>query len=257
LALAWLRGLRVLPGGLASRGHPAVFAAGLAATAVALVSPLDAVAGGLLVAHMVQHMLLILVAAPLLAAGAPGLALLLALPPWSRRRLARLRLSAPVAAARRLADAPVVAWSLHVAAIWLWHLPAVYGAALVSAPVHALEHASFLGTAWLFWRLVLSPDPRRRLAPGLRMLLVFVTALPTNLLGALLTFAPNPLYAGQSAAAARWGLTALSDQQLAGVVMWVPADVAYLAVLCGVFLRWFASAGQDAAPAPSGAPVRG
>jgi putative membrane protein len=257
LALVWARGRRALPPAAAAAGHPAAFAAGLAVTAVALVSPLDALAGILLTAHMVQHMLLILVAAPLLALGAPGVALLLALPPAWRRRVTQLRRTAPVAAVRVLAGAPVLIWALQVAAIWLWHLPALYGAALVSEPVHALEHASFLGTAWLFWRLVLPTGPRRGLSPGLRMLLVFVTALPTNLLGALLAFAPNPLYRDQSAGAAAWGLTALSDQQLAGVIMWVQADVLYLAVLCAVFLRWFASAGRDAVPAPSGAGGRG
>ena len=252
-ALLWARGRRALGARAAGLpGRPWAVVAGLVVTAAALLSPLDGLAALLLSAHMVQHLLLMLVAAPLLAAGAPGVTLLLALPHRWRRRLARWRRAALVAATLRLARSPVPVWAAHVAALWLWHLPGPYQAAAAGAPLHALEHASFLGTAWLLWRLVLGPAGQRRQAPGVRLVLLFVTAMPMTLLGALLAFAPVPLYAGQSAAAASFGLSALQDQQLAGVLMAVPADFAFLGVLSAILLRWF---GRD--PAPSTVPRPG
>ena len=217
----------------ASGRRAAAFGAGLAVVAVALLPPLDALAGTLFAAHMAQHMLLVMVAAPLLVLGAPGLPLAVALTPAWRRRLARLRRHAAVASARRLLTRPAVAWGVHVAALWAWHLPGPYQAALASAPLHAAEHACFLGTAVVFWWVVLSAESRRRLAPGFAMLYLFAAALQGSALGAVLTFAPVPLYPLQT--------SSLADQQLAGLVMWVPADLVYLGTAGVLFMRWLAS----------------
>ncbi|HEY6707491.1 MAG TPA: cytochrome c oxidase assembly protein [Actinomycetota bacterium] len=243
-AIAYAAGLRRLwragPG--APTGWPAAaFAAGLATVAIALCSPLDTLAHGLFAAHMAQHMLLVMVAAPLLVLGAPGLPLAVALAPDWRRRLGRLRHRPAVRAARDLLTRPLVAWAVHVGTLWAWHLPGPYQAALASDAVHAAEHASFLATAVLFWWVVLSRAGRHRLAPGFAVLYLFAAALQGSALGALLTLAPAPLYPLQAAAAPPWGPAPLADQQLAGLVMWVPADLIYLGVAGTLFMRWLVS----------------
>jgi cytochrome c oxidase assembly factor CtaG len=253
LAVGYARGWVVLRHGGGRRGRALAFAGALAALTVALVSPLDALGQALFSAHMAQHMVLILVAAPLLVLGVPGLPLALALPPGWRRRLARWRARA-VRAARRASTQPLAAWALHVGVLWAWHLPGPYQAALTSPAVHALEHASFLGSAWLFWLLVLGAPPRRTVVGGLATLYVLVTALPSAALGALLTFAPAPLYPDQALGAAAWGLDPLLDQQLAGLVMWVPADLLYVAVAAALFARWLRGLERDSPARPGALP---
>jgi cytochrome c oxidase assembly factor CtaG len=250
LATAYHRGLRRLwrSGPRAVSGRQAVaFAAGLAAVAVALVSPLDTLAGALFAAHMAQHMLLIMIAAPLLVLGAPGLPLLLALPPAWRRRLVRIGRHPLATAGWHLLSRPVVAWAVHVGALWLWHLPGPYQTALASDLVHAAEHASFLGTAMLFWWVVLAADRRRRLAPGFVALYLFAAALQGSALGALLVLAPAPLYPLQALGSASLGIPALADQQVAGLIMWIPADLVYLGSAAALFMRWLLSL-EGAAP---------
>ena len=265
-ATAYHRGLRRLwrAGPRTVTGRQATaFAAGLAAVALALVSPLDALAAGLFAAHMAQHMVLVMVAAPLLVLGAPGLPLLLALPPGWRRRLARLGRHATIGGVWRLLTRPPVAWGVHVGALWLWHLPGPYQAALASLPVHAAEHASFLGTAMLFWWVALAPGRRHpRLEPGFAALYLFAAALQGSALGALLVLAPAPLYPLQAAASAPLGVTPLADQQLAGLVMWVPADLVYLGSAAALFTRWLLALEreqprQEQALRPGPVPSRG
>jgi putative membrane protein len=244
VAAAYGRGLRRLwhgRGRVVTGRQVGAFAAGMAVITLALLSPLDTLAQVSFAAHMAQHMLLVMVAAPLLVLGAPGLPLTLALTPGWRRRLVLLRRRAAVAAGLRLLSRPMVAWGLHVGVLWAWHLPTPYQLALGNDLVHAAEHASFLGTAVLFWWVALS---RRRLAPGFAVLYLFAAALQGAALGALLTFAPTPLYPLQSSHPAGWGLTPLADQQLAGLVMWVPADLVYLGAAGVLFLRWLVSEGQ-------------
>ncbi|HEX2188904.1 MAG TPA: cytochrome c oxidase assembly protein, partial [Longimicrobiaceae bacterium] len=123
--------------------------------------------------------------------------------------------------------APSAAWLLHAAAIWLWHLPALYQATLASDAVHGLQHLSFLGTALLFW-WALAHGRRGRTGYGAAVLALFTTALHSGGLGALLTFSPRPWYPAYAESTAAWGLTPLEDQQLAGLIMWIPAGVSYL-----------------------------
>jgi putative membrane protein len=196
--------------------RPVTFAAGLAVVALALAPPLDAAAERRLSAHMVQHLLLVLLAAPLLAAARPPL------------HRFRWRL------AHRLATHPVVVLSLSVGGFWMWHLPRLYEAAMSSLPVHVLEHGTFLVGALLFWSVVFDPGPGRRLAAGWTCGLVFVAMAINIWLAAALTFSTTPLY---STYAAR-GAGALSDQQLAGAIMWLPADIVYFVTLL-LLLRRF------------------
>lgn len=216
------------------------FSAGLAALAIALVSPVSALGHTLFAAHMVQHLILVLVAAPLLVFGAPFLPCSLALPRTRRRDLHALGRTHGAAAARAALTAPLVVWILHVGALWVWHVPALYEAALRSQLLHVVEHLSFFLTALLFWALII-PIGRPRMPYPARLGYVFVTGLQSGALGAILTFASVPLYSVHAAGANAWGLSALEDQQLAGVIMWIPAGVVYLATMALLFIRWMRS----------------
>jgi cytochrome c oxidase assembly factor CtaG len=178
---------------------------------------------------MVQHELLMLAAAPLLVLGRPLAAWAWALPAGARRALPASLHRHWLAAGWSALTAPLAAWALHAAALWLWHVPRWFEAALHHAPLHALQHASFLATALLFWWAVLGPEARSRRA-GLAIVLLFTTMLHTGALGALLALAPTPWYAHYAEAAVRFGADALQDQQLGGLIMWIPGSVAYLAV---------------------------
>jgi putative membrane protein len=220
-----------------STGQAACFAAGIAVLAMALLSPLDALAGALFAAHMAQHLLLILVAAPLLALAAPAAPLLWGLPAAPRRGVVR---AWPRWLRRPLRD-PAFAWVLHTAVLWGWHLPPLYQAALRSGPLHALEHASFLATALPYWAVLVRlarPDATRQ---GVGVVYAFLAMLQSGVLGALITLSAAPWYPLHAETTAAWGLTPLEDQQLAGLVMWVPASLVYLAAGLALTLRWLAA----------------
>ena len=164
---SYLRGVRAL-WARAGAGHglrrwqAMAYAGGIGTLAVALLSPLDALGGALLSAHMAQHLLLIAVAAPLLVLGQPTLALLWAVPEHRRRQLGRWWLQTPaIRSAWAVLTLPLVAWLLHTAALWAWHAPPLYQAALDVPMLHGVEHISFLGTALLFWWTALAPGPVR------------------------------------------------------------------------------------------------
>lgn len=217
LYLIGLRHLRRHAG--AGRGirarHIASFVLGWLAVAIALLTPLDALAARSFAAHMAQHELLMVVAAPLLVLGRP-----LAVWVWALPRAARGAMRRGFDVISALAVMPV-AWTLHAGALWLWHAPAFYELALVHPAVHVLQHVSFLVTAVLFWWAVLAAARRR---VGLAAIALLSTLIHTGMLGALLTFAPRVWYAPYL-----HGMPdALADQQLGGLLMWVPGGVIYL-----------------------------
>jgi putative membrane protein len=216
----------------------AAFAGGWVATAAALVSPLHHAGTMLLSAHMGQHLVLIVVAAPLLVLGRPGLVVLSSLSPAGRRLAHRMSSRWTVRAAGAIVAAPLVAWFVHVGVVWAWHVPGVYQAALDHPAVHALEHASFLGTAMLFWWVALEPGARRRLAKGADVLYLLAAWVAGGALGALLTFAPTPIYPAYVVHAASLGVDPLKDQQVAGLVMWIPGGLVYLGGACVLFVSW-------------------
>ena len=231
----WLYGLGVIrlwgragPGRGISVFHVAAFAAGELALVVALISPLDALGETLLAAHMVQHGLLIAVAPPLLLLGLPGAAFAWALPARTGRRLTR---SLPVrATVRRLTWMlnPIVAATIHGLAVWIWHVPAIFDAALANSALHTFEHFSFLATALLFWQsLVLASRSVSTAAFGVAA--AFATLLHGGFLGALITFAPHVLFNWYVGRTLSWGLEPIEDQQLAGLIMWVPLGIVYFA----------------------------
>jgi putative membrane protein len=223
----------------ADRWRARCFAGALLALGVALLSPLDALSSALASAHMVQHMLLVLVAAPLLALSAPSSSLLRGSPLAVRQAVGRWRrrLGLRRASLRALGH-PAAAWLLHVATLWFWHAAVPYDAALANPFLHALEHASFLGTALLFWRSVIGTRSPGRVPNGLGVLLVFVMAMQSVLLSLLLTFAEAPWYAGYATTTTPWGLQPLADQQLAGVIMWIPAGLVYLGAALALLATW-------------------
>jgi putative membrane protein len=233
---AWLygRGLRALWGragvGRGVRTWQArCFLAGTLALIVALVSPLDALGGTLFSAHMLQHVVLMMVAAPLLALGAPLVPWLWALPRGSRVRLGAWAKAPVPAGLWGAASHPLGAWLLHAAAIWVWHAPVLYQATLRSEAVHVAQHLSFFGTAMLFWWTAFELSRRRRRKFGVGVLFVFTTAVHSSVLGALLTFSLVLWYPAYAPLTAAWGLTPLEDQQLGGLIMWVPAGLVYVA----------------------------
>ena len=143
---------------------------------------------------------------------------------------------------------PLVVWLLHGLALWVWHLPALYQAALGSAAIHAVEHTCFLATACLFWWALIH-GRYGRVGYGAAVVFVFATAVHSEALGALLTFAPRvwyPLYAARSPAA---GLDPLEDQRLAGLLMWIPFGVIFLILALGLFAAWLGEAERKAKPA--------
>jgi len=224
------------------RAQAAWFAGGIAVLAVALVSPLDRMGEELFAAHMTQHMLLAIVAPPLLMLGAPELALLWLLPASARRRLARaVNRTTLLRRAWLAATAPAVAWLVHAVAIWSWHLPRLYTLALRSDAAHAAEHLSFVGTGALVWWAIVHPRGQRRTAYAVGILTLFATATQTGILGALLTLTHRVWIPAQSAGAAAWGLTPIEDQQLAGLIMWVPGGLLYVVAMAALFLAWIES----------------
>lgn len=206
----------------------ASFMIGALVLIVALQSPLDYLAERyLLTAHMVQHMLLVLVVAPLLLAGTPG---------WFLRPIVHRSGLWPVA---RFVTQPILALLLFHVAYTAYHLPTFYVASLTSEPLHALMHLVFLATAVLTWWPLLSPLPDLpRLSYPLRMLYVCAKVVLDQPVAALISLAPEPLYSFYASAPRVVGLTPLEDQQIAGLVMWVGGSLFYFLLLTAIFFRW-------------------
>jgi cytochrome c oxidase assembly factor CtaG len=212
------------------------FVAGIVVLVIALVSPLDRVSDQLFSVHMIQHELLMAVAAPLLVLGDPLLVMLWAFPAGARQSIGRTLRGPVVRRTWHVASRPFDAWLIHLVAIWGWHVPFLFQAALRSDAVHALQHASFLGSGLLFWWAVI--HPRRRAMLGMSIIYLFTTAVHTAVLGALMTMSRTPWYPLYGSAGAAWGLTPLADQQLAGLVMWIPASLTYLVAALLILRRW-------------------
>jgi cytochrome c oxidase assembly factor CtaG len=219
------------------------FAAGWLLLAGAVVSPLHALGQQLLTAHMIEHEILMAAAAPLLAFSRPIGALLWALPQNLRLRLVAAARCRPVARSWHVLMAPFVATVLHGVAIWFWHAPPLFEAALVDPALHRLQHLSMLSSALLFWwALVRLP----KYEYGLAAAQLFVTMIHTGLLGALITLSPRILYPLQTGHALLWGLRPIEDQQLAGLLMWVPAGIVYLGAALAMVAMWLARSSATA-----------
>jgi cytochrome c oxidase assembly factor CtaG len=218
------------------RWEAACFAGGWLALVVALLSPLHAWGGVLFTAHMTQHEILMLVAAPLLVLGRPLVAMLRGMPRSWAANLARLSNGSSWRFWWGAVSDAFAAWIIHFVALWTWHVPALFQATLESDVVHAAQHASFLGSALLFWWAVIH-GRHAAASYGLAVLYMLTTAVHSGVLGALLTFARTvwyPVYSNTQS----WGMTPLEDQQVGGLVMWVPACLVYVGAGLAFFAGW-------------------
>lgn len=245
-ALLYARGDR--PGRGIRRWERWCFWSGWLTLIVALVSPLHLLGEVLFSAHMAQHEVLMTLSAPLVVLGRPLAPFVWALPERWRGPAGRAVTRGWRAAVWKRIGSPLGAWILHFAALWGWHIPALFEATLVSDFVHSLQHISFFATALLFWWALLCGHGRGRL--GLGVFYLFTTVIHTGLLGALLTFSERLWYPLYAATTGPWGLTPLEDQQLGGLIMWVPASASYVIAglaLMGLYLR-DSDVGAAAAP---------
>ena len=241
------------PGDARKRWRGAAFYMGLAALALGVGSPIDAYAGELFWVHMVQHVILMMVAPPLVLLGRPWPRLSRPLPIGLRRPLARGVLAGPTLAPARVVvrwlAAPLAVFTIFNGTLLVWHLPVLYDRTLRVGPMHDLEHALFFSTALLFWmHLLPGASGRPKLADGARAIYGTAALLVSWILAIVLGLAQEPLYGAYASLAHRpGGLSALGDQHLAAGVMWVPGSVPYCIVLVVVVLRWLdpaASAGR-------------
>jgi cytochrome c oxidase assembly factor CtaG len=236
------------------RWRAVAFAAALATVLVALTGPIDRLADDLFWVHMLQHVLLVMVAAPLLVLAAPWHELWRPLPLGLRRGVAkpvaRRSWAAPIRWAGAGLARPIPAWIAFNLNLLIWHWPPLYDLALRNEWVHDIEHLLFLGTAVLFWAQVWdSPPLRARLSPFGRVVYVTAATVPAWLLALVLAMASTPLYPAYAGDAGRpWGISALTDQQLAAGVMWGPGGIPFsVAVFLGIY-RWLQTEGQVAPP---------
>jgi putative membrane protein len=230
----WQRGGRY--NGVGPR-HLICMAAGWLSIVISLLSPLDGRSDVSFAAHMTQHEILMIVAAPLLVLGRPLVVLLWALPPDARRRVGQAASHTAFARAWSALSGPIVALLLHGLVVWVWHVPALFDAALAHEPVHAVQHLSFFLTAALFWWAIVH-GRYGRLGYGLAVLFVFATALHQSVLGALLTLARVAWYPLAAERARGAGLDPIQDQQLAGLLMWVPSGVLFAILGLALFSAW-------------------
>jgi len=232
--MLYLRGARVSRG--VDRTRQICFWTGWLVLTLALVSPIDTLGESLFSAHMAQHESLILIAAPLLTVARPLVPMLWGMPIEWRRRLGQFSKLPVLGRVWCGISRPGAAWGIHAAALWLWHIPQAFQATLTNEWIHAAQHLSFFGSALLFWWSLFYGYGRAGYGAG--FLGVFTTAVHTSVLGALLTFAHTPWYPAYASTTAAWGLTPLEDQQLGGLIMWIPAGVIYLAVGLALFAMW-------------------
>ncbi|MGC1343437.1 MAG: cytochrome c oxidase assembly protein [Candidatus Binataceae bacterium] len=214
------------------------FVAGVAAMFLALVSPLDALSDQYLFsAHMLQHLILILIVPPLLILGLS-------------EKFARSILEVPVLARiERILATPAIAWTLAMAVLWIWHWPALYDATLADENVHIFEHLCFLVTATIFWWPIFAPIARAQMEPMIAIIYLATAMVANSVLGILLTFAQPGLYSAYLHPADSlgiltmlrdgWGLTPAVDQQLGGLLMWVPGGMVFLGAIMFVMARWY------------------
>ncbi len=255
-----------------------LFAGGVSVLLLSLVSPLDALGDRYLFSvHMLQHLLLILIVPPLLLGGLPPVL------------VDRLLTYSAIDRLEHILGNPLLAWPAAMGTLWLWHLPVLYNTALLYPGIHILQHLTFLGTATMFWwPVIVAPHGQWRLSVPVAILYLFTASVANAVLGIILTFASvglYPLYLNPTAhlnaaffqpsqAAAiehvirvGWGLSAASDQQIGGLLMWIPGGLAYLLAVCGILARWYGEPEDDlplfvvrspvGAPTPEFGAVRG
>ena len=208
-------------------GQTISFLSGVLIMFLALVSPLDELGDSYLFsAHMVQHLFLTIIGPPLLLLGTPE---------WLVKPALRNKVIFNIA---QVLTYPAVAFVLYNVDFWLWHAPPLYNATLENQYIHILEHLTFIIFGLLYWWPIFSPSKELpRLSIGGQILYLFLSGMPSVLLGAGLTFTP-PLYAPYIAAPRIWGISAATDQQLGGLIMWIPVSIFYIVIMSVLFIHW-------------------
>jgi putative membrane protein len=229
---------------VAQRWRDACFYGSLVVLVLALSSPLDAYSQQLFWAHMIQHVLLLMVAAPMLVLSRPWIRLWRAVPlawrRWLAQGLSQGARTAPLRVLCRFLGAPVPSFVLFCGVLLAWHVPAMFNATLRSTELHALEHTLFFSTAVLFWKQVIeSPPLHATLQNHQRVIYVIGAMIVSWGLAVVLALAPHPLYAAYAQQAARpGGISAIADQQVAAGIMWVPGSITFLIVVFAYVHRW-------------------
>lgn len=227
-----------------------LFWSGWLVLAGALISPLHQAGERSFAFHMGEHELLMLIAPPLLVLSRPVAALLWGLPDPLRRVGGVLGAQGWYRGVWRFISGPVVATLLQAAALWLWHAPALFNLSLASDGWHAAQHLSFLVTALLFWSAVLEGEGRRR--PGLAAACLFATSLIGGLLGALMALSSSPWYQPYAALGLdAFGMSPTEDQQLAGLLMWIPGGVIHAGAGLAILAKGLGLFGPSAGPVRS------
>ena len=265
--VGWLRLRRRSDGRFANWWRLASYAGGIFALALALLSPLDVLSGQLFSIHMVQHLLLMMVAAPLLLLANPFPTFLWALPDRMRssaagacRRILRwLAAGSPASRAMRKISAPGTAWVLYVLTFFAWHDGNAYSLALRLESVHRLEHLTFLGAAFLFWWHVTGAAPRIHPKPAQWMRVGYVLAMipPNMLLGVALSFAETPIYPYYETVPRLFGLSVMDDQVWGGLIMWIPGSMMYVIAALALLARLLSNAEQNTRARRPHPPVMG
>lgn len=221
-------------------GRPAlIWWAGWLVLAVALVSPVHFIGEHLFALHMIEHELVMAVSAPLLVLSRPVGVLLWGVPRKIRHLVRRGMTEKHLQVAWEWVTSATVATLMHGAAIWLWHAPLLFEATLADMMLHRQQHLSFFFTALLFWWSMLWRSDR-----GVAAWHLFLTMLHTSVLGALIALAPRVVYPVQTGTASEWGLTQLEDQQLAGMLMWVPGGIIYGGAALALLALWIAKSSR-------------
>jgi putative membrane protein len=223
------------------RWEAAAYLAGWLALFVALVSPLHPMGRVLFSAHMTQHEVLMLVAAPLLVLGRPLIPFIWALPASMRPRVGALGKVRWFEKFWRAITNPLAAWAIHAVALWIWHAPSLFQATIDNEFVHTLQHLSFLVSALLFWWAIVHSS-KGLMSYGAAVLYMFTTSVHSGLLGALITFSSSIWYPAYAETTPSWGLTPLEDQQLGGLIMWIPAGIVYIVAGLALFAGWMREA---------------
>jgi len=213
-----------------------LFLAGWVCMAAALVTPLHDISRRFFAGHMIEHELVMTVAAPLLVLARPLPVLLWAFPRAWRARVASGTGTVAYLLGWDVLSRPLIATVAHGVAIWAWHIPVAFDAALTNEPLHWLQHLSFFVTAMFFWWSLLAERQRA----GVAIAELFVTGMHTGALGVLLALARQPMFPAQAALAHAYGADPLLDQQLAGLIMWVPAGSIYVGAALAIALTWIA-----------------
>jgi cytochrome c oxidase assembly factor CtaG len=207
---------------------------------IALNSPIHSLGESLFWVHMIQHEVLLLISAPLFVVGNLYQAALAAFPQKFSKELGGVLRETGLHSAFLFFSRPLPAWCLGAAGLWIWHVPLLFDATLRSDAIHAAQHLTFLSTSFFFWVALLAAATRRA-AHGISILYLFATAIQTTFLGVLMTYSARPWYSPYVFTAPQFGYSPLEDQQIGGLIMWIPAGAVFTAIALALVPAWLRS----------------